>query len=194
LPDGSVLASGGLSSGAYLVDVNAAVYAAEIWRPSLNRWDVMDSEKVTRQYHATALLLPDGRVLSAGGGFCSACPLGTYFNKNAQVFSPAYLFNADGTQATRPSITNAAASIAYGSSFALTTNADIARVTLIALSSVTHSVNMSQRFLELTFSKSGNDLNVSAPANANLAPTGTYMLFVLNAQGVPSLAKMVKVQ
>jgi Domain of unknown function (DUF1929)/Carbohydrate binding domain/Kelch motif len=194
LPDGSAIANGGISNGAALVDVNAAVYAAEIWKPNLNRWDVMDSEKVPRQYHATTLLLPDGRILSAGGGFCGACPLATYFNKNAQIFSPTYLFNKDGTPAARPSITNAPASATYASSFAVTTNADIARVSLIALSSVTHSVNMNQRFMELAFTKSGNNLTVTAPANANLAPPGTYMLFVLNTQGVPSVAKMVKIQ
>jgi hypothetical protein len=194
LPNGSALANGGISNGAALVDVNAAVFASEVWNPSANRWDVMDSEKVPRQYHATSLLLPDGRILSAGGGFCGACPLATYFNKNAQIFSPTYLFNKDGTPAARPSITSAPASAAYASNFAVKTDTDIARVTLIALSSVTHSVNMNQRFMELTFTKSGNNLSVTAPANANLAPPGTYMLFVLNAQGVPSVAKMVKIQ
>jgi Domain of unknown function (DUF1929)/Carbohydrate binding domain/Kelch motif len=194
LPNGSALANGGISNGAALVDVNAAVFATEVWNPNANRWDVMDSEKIPRQYHATTLLLPDGRILSAGGGFCGACPLATYFNKNAQIFSPTYLFNKDGTPAARPSITSAPASAAYASGFAVTTNTDIARVTLIAPSSVTHSVNMNQRFMELAFTKSGNNLAVTAPANANLAPPGTYMLFVLDAQGVPSVAKMLKVQ
>ncbi len=194
LPDGSAIATGGISNGAGLVDVNAAVYPAEVWKPSLDRWDVMASAVVPRQYHSTALLLPDGRILSAGGGFCGACPLATYFNKNAEIFSPTYLFNKDGTPATRPSISSAPASAVYASSFAVTTNTDIARVTLIAPSSVTHSVNMNQRFMELAFTKSGNNLTVTAPANANLAPPGTYMLFVLNAQGVPSVAKMVKLQ
>jgi hypothetical protein len=194
LPDGSAIANGGISNGAALVDVNAAVFAAEIWKPNLNRWDVMDSEKIPRQYHATTLLLPDGRILSAGGGFCGACPLATYFNKNAQIFSPTYLFNKDGTPAKQPAITSAPASTTHNSSFAVKTDTDISRVTLIALSSVTHSVNMNQRFMELAFTKTGNNLTVTAPANANLAPPGTYMLFVLNAQGVPSVAKMVKIQ
>jgi hypothetical protein len=194
LPDGSAIATGGISNGAGLVDVNAAVYPAEVWKPSLDRWDLMASAAVPRQYHSTALLLPDGRILSAGGGFCGACPLATYFNKNAEIFSPTYLFNKDGTAAARPSISSAPASTAYASSFNVTTDTDIARVTLIALSSVTHSVNMNQRFMDLAFTKSGNNLTVTAPANANLAPPGTYMLFVLNAQGVPSVAKMVKIQ
>jgi Domain of unknown function (DUF1929) len=194
LPDGSAIATGGISNGAGLVDVNAAVYPAEVWKPSLDRWDMMASAVVPRQYHSTALLLPDGRILSAGGGFCGACPLATYFNKNAEIFSPTYLFNKDGTPAARPSITGAPASAAYASNLVVTTNTDVSRVTLIALSSVTHSVNMNQRFMELAFTKSGNNLTVTAPLNANLAPPGTYMLFVLNAQGVPSVATMVKIQ
>ena len=194
LPDGSAIATGGISNGAGLVDVNAAVYPAEIWKPSLDRWDMMASAAVPRQYHSTALLLPDGRILSAGGGFCGVCPLATYFNKNAEIFSPTYLFNKDATPAARPSITGAPVSATFASSFTVKTDTDIARVTLIALSSVTHSVNMNQRFMELVFTKAGNNLTVTAPANANLAPPGTYMLFVLNAQGVPSVAKMVKMQ
>jgi Domain of unknown function (DUF1929)/Carbohydrate binding domain len=194
LPDGSAIATGGISNGAGLVDVNAAVYPAEVWKPNLDRWDMMASAAVPRQYHSTALLLPDGRILSAGGGFCGACPLATYFNKNAEIFSPTYLFNKDGTPAARPSITGAPASAAYASNLVVTTNTDVSRVTLIALSSVTHSVNMNQRFMELAFTKSGNNLTVTAPLNANLAPPGTYMLFVLNAQGVPSVATMVKIQ
>ena len=194
LPDGSAIATGGISNGAGLVDVNAAVYPAEVWKPSLDRWDMMASAAVPRQYHSTALLLPDGRILSAGGGFCGVCPLATYFNKNAEIFSPTYLFNKDATPAARPSITGAPVSATFASSFTVKTDTDIARVTLIALSSVTHSVNMNQRFMELVFTKAGNNLTVTAPANANLAPPGTYMLFVLNAQGVPSVAKMVKMQ
>ena len=66
-------------------------------------------------------------------------------------------------------------------------------MTLIKTGSVTHSFNMEQRFLELSFTVSDNVLNVKAPANANLAPPGRYMLFVINAQGVPSVARLVSI-
>jgi Domain of unknown function (DUF1929)/Carbohydrate binding domain len=194
LPDGKVIATGGVGSGAKQIDVRSPVLAAEVWNPSANRWEVMASENIPRQYHSTALLLPDGRILSAGGGFCGNCPLTTYFHKDGQIFSPTYLFNKDGTPAKQPVITSAPATATYGSSFAVKTDTDIARVTLVALSSVTHSVNMNQRFMELSFTKSGNDSTVTTPANPNLAPPGTYMLFVLNAQGVPSVARMLKLQ
>ena len=69
----------------------------------------------------------------------------------------------------------------------------IARVTLIKTGSVTHSFNMEQRFIELPFTRSGTQLLVTAPANLNLAPPGRYMLFVLDTQGVPSIARIVAV-
>src|SRR5213079_49902 len=104
LADGTVLATGGNSSGASLVDLNAGVYAAELWNPATGRWTTLSSMQVTRQYHSTALLLPDGRVMSAGGGVCNTCDQVGYLAKNAEVFSPPYLFAADGTLAPRPVI------------------------------------------------------------------------------------------
>ena len=74
LADGSVLATGGNSSGASLVDLNAGVYNAEVWNPGTGKWRTLAAESVTRQYHSTAMLLPDGRVLSAGGGICGTLP------------------------------------------------------------------------------------------------------------------------
>ena len=76
LADGSVLATGGNSSGAGLVDLDNGVYAAERWNPATGTWTTLAAESVTRQYHSTALLLPDGRVLSSGGGICGTCDAG----------------------------------------------------------------------------------------------------------------------
>jgi len=45
----------------------------------------------------------------------------------------------------------------------------------------------------LSFSVANGTLNATAPANANIAPPGVYMLFVIGADGVPSVAKMVRV-
>ena len=108
LADGTVLATGGNSSGAPLVDLNNGVYTAEQWNPATGQWKTLAPEQVTRQYHSTALLLPDGRVLSAGGGICGTCDSVGYLAKNAQVFSPPYLFKKDGSGelAPRPEITS----------------------------------------------------------------------------------------
>jgi hypothetical protein len=79
----------GNSSGAGLVDLNAGVYAAERWNPATGTWTTMAAQSQTRQYHSTALLLPDGRVLSAGGGLCGTCDAVGYLAKDAGGVQPA---------------------------------------------------------------------------------------------------------
>ena len=123
LADGSVLATGGNSSGAGLVDLNNGVYAAERWNPATGTWTTLAAESVTRQYHSTAVLLPDGRVLSSGGGICGTCDSVGYLAKNAQVFTPPYLFKTDGSGqlADRPVIDAAPAVANYGLPFQIDT-------------------------------------------------------------------------
>jgi Domain of unknown function (DUF1929)/Bacterial Ig-like domain len=197
LADGTVLATGGNSSGAPLVDLNNGVYPAELWDPATGTWRTLAAMQVTRQYHSTALLLPDGRVLSAGGGICGTCDSVGYLGKNAEVFSPPYLFKKDGSGdlAPRPQISSAPDHVSYNAPFAISTPnaASIAKVALVRLGAVTHSVNMEQRYVPLSFTANSGSLNATAPANANVAPPGVYMLFVIGTDGVPSVAKMVRV-
>ena len=135
LPDSTVLITGG-SSGAGFNNASAPVYPAERWNPASEQFTTLASATRYRGYHSIALLLPDGRVLSSGGDN----------EPNAEVFSPPYLF-----QGARPVVTSVPSTISYGQSFFVTTPdaASIAAVTLIRLSSVTHSFNMNQRFLRL---------------------------------------------
>src|SRR5215211_6440022 len=197
LADGTVLATGGNSSGEPLVDLNNGVYPAELWNPATGQWQTLAAMQVTRQYHSTALLLPDGRVLSSGGGICGTCDSVGYLAKNAEVFTPPYLFKKDGSGelAPRPEITSAPDEVAYNAPFAISTPnaASIGKVALVRLGAVTHSVNMEQRYVPLTFSADGGALNATAPANANIAPPGIYMLFAIGTDGVPSVARMVRV-
>src|SRR6185503_10093715 len=115
------------------------------------QWTTLAAQAVTRQYHSTALLLPDGRVLSSGGGICGTCDQVGYLAKNAEVFTPPYLFAKDGSGqlAPRPEITGAPGSVSYGASFQITTPsaASIRKVALIRLGSQTHSVEMEQRYV-----------------------------------------------
>ena len=196
LADGSVLATGGNSSGAGLVDLNAGVYPAELWSPATGQWRTLAAMQITRQYHSTALLLADGRVLSSGGGICGTCDQVGYLGKNAEVFSPPYLFKADGTLASRPAIDAAPASAGYGAPIQIATGnpASIAKVALVRLGAVTHSDNMEQRYIPLSFTTGATGLTAAAPINANVAPPGPYMLFLVDANGVPSVARMVSVQ
>jgi Domain of unknown function (DUF1929) len=152
-----------------------------------------------RQYHSVAVLLIDGRVLVGGTTFqpeshkdCGDVP----DELQQEIFSPPYLFNSEGGWAMRPVITSAPETISYGTNFIVDTPNQmiITRVTLVRLSSVTHSTNMNQRFNNLSFAKVIAGLNVQPPANGNIAPPGHYMLFIFNKAGVPSVAKIVKLQ
>jgi hypothetical protein len=198
LADGSVLATGGLSSNASLVDLNAGVYAAELWNPETGRWRELSSAMVTRQYHSIALLLPDGRVMTGGGGVCGDCQRLGYLRKDIEIFSPPYLFKSDGSGelATRPSISKAPDRISYNRSFNITTKQAryISKAALVKLGSPTHGQDMEQRYIPLNFSRRGKKLKLTSPANANVAPPGYYMLFIVDDEGVPSIAKMVQVK
>ena len=194
LADGQVLVTHG-SSGAGFNNVAAAVHAAELWNPTTESWSTMASEARSRVYHSTALLLPDARVLSSGSGEGAGV---LYENSEftAQVFSPPYLFNPDGTLAARPVVSAAPSKISYGQSFSVQTPdpASISRGTLIRLSSVTHAFNQSQLIYPLSFTATGaTSLDAVGPANGNLAPPGPYMLFLIDRKGVPSKARMVTV-
>jgi Domain of unknown function (DUF1929) len=197
LADGSVLATGGNSSGAELIDMNNGVYAAELWNSATGTWKTMAAEQVTRQYHSTALLLPDGRVLSSGGGICGTCDEVGYLAKNAQVFTPPYLFKKDGSGqlAARPQITAVADALPYNAPFWISTPnpGSIGKVALVRLGAVTHSVNMDQRYVPLGFAAGAGTINATSPPNANIAPPGVYMLFVTGSEGVPSAARMVRI-
>ena len=195
LADGSVLATGGNSTGASLIDMNGGVYNAERWDPATGQWTTLAAQAVTRQYHSTALLLPDGRVLSSGGGICGTCDQVGYLAKNAEVFTPPYLFKNDGSGqlAPRPQITSAPGSVSHGASFQISTPnaASISKVGLIRLGSQTHSVEMEQRYLPLSFTAGAGTLTASVPANVHTAVPGIYMLFIVDSAGVPSVASMV---
>jgi len=184
LPDGTVIVTGG---GSTLDghDVTKAVFAAELWSPTTETWRTLASASVPRLYHSTALLLPDGRVLSAGSGNDS----GAVDQTRGQIFSPPYLFKGP-----RPTITLAPDVIAYGGPFSVQTPdaASIASVSLIRLGAVTHAFDEDQRFLPLAFTASPGALSIQAPANANLAPPGYYMLFLVGSNGVPSVASFVR--
>lgn len=197
LADGTVLATGGNSSGAPLVALKAGVYPAELWSPATGTWRTLASMRVTRQYHSTALLLPDGRVLSAGGGICGRCDEVGYLNKNAEIFSPPYLFAKDGSGALapRPTVAAAPSSVTEGTQFTVSTPdaGSISKVALVRLGAVTHSNNMEQRYVPVPFTAASDMLTVTAPANANIAPPGDYMLFLVNSAGVPSVAPIVNV-
>lgn len=184
LPDGNVLAVGG--STQYSLVSTSGVRAAELWNATTETWSTMASMQDLRMYHSTGILLPDGRVLVAGGG--RAAPAVDY--PTAEIYSPPYLFKG-----ARPTITSAPSSVTYGATMTIDTPdaATIASAALVRLPSVTHTVNMDQRYIPLSFTASGSGLNIVAPGDGNVAPPGYYMLFIVNGNGIPSVARIVQI-
>jgi len=185
LPDGNVLVTGG---GRTVVDYDTAnaVFQAELWSPTTEGWTTLASMHAPRLYHGTAILLPDARVLVAGGGRSPGPDPRDQLN--AEIFAPPYLFKG-----TRPTITSAPGTLVYNQQFTVQTPnaADIAKVSLIPVGNMTHGFNTTQRLVPLTFTAGAGSLTVTAPVNSNLAPPGIYMLFIVNSAGVPSVAAIV---
>ena len=184
LPTGEVLVTSG-SSGTGFNDNALAVHAAEMWNPNTGRWTVLASNSVNRTYHSTSILLPDGRILHTGGEGGEKAT-----SRGAELFSPPYLFKGP-----RPTITSAPQLVHYGASFTVGTPdaSNVAKVSFISLGAATHAFDMGQRLLNLTFQRETGALTITAPASGNIAPPGYYMLFIMNTDSVPSVAKIVKV-
>ncbi|KAK5652039.1 hypothetical protein OQA88_10942 [Cercophora sp. LCS_1] len=189
LPDGTVLVTGG-TRGAGFNDLSNPVRQAELFDPAANKWIDMASESFNRCYHSVALLLPDGRVMSGGGGEYGGITKDDCLT-NAQFFEPPYLYKPG----QRPVIVNAPSEISYGKEFAVTLQSGdaIGKVSWVRLGSVTHCRNMNQSLIFLQRNQNGPTLTVTAPANANLAPPGHYLLFVLSNTGKPSVGKVVRI-
>ena len=189
LPDGKVWLNGGGESTTSLVDAD---YQSQTWDPATGLWTTGAAAVRARLYHSTSLLLPDATVLTAGGG-----SPGPQTNLNGEIFYPPYLYKNDGSGelAERPQIMAAPQQqLGWGESFDLevASATAISRVSLLRSGSATHSFNNEQRFLDLPFEQIGSTLRLRTPALRTLAPPGFYLLFVLDADGVPSIAKMIR--
>lgn len=196
LPDGKVFVSGGAKRDSSelkgLIDypANEVAYTSELYDPATGQWADGATAKRMRLYHSTSLLLPDASVLTLGGG----AP-GPQTNLDAEIYYPPYLFAADGKRAVRPTISDAPMSAMAGSSIAVATPdaTNIAKVVLVKTGSVTHSFDMDQRRLELSFSLDGAGLKAQLPEQDSLTPPGQYMLFLIDRAGVPSHADILRI-
>jgi hypothetical protein len=180
LPNGLVFETGG-----GLINREDPVFEASMYNPAANTFTPgMATDPVPRTYHSSAFLLPDGRVMAIGNN-----PGDGSFDMRISVYSPPYLFHG-----ARPQITNVATSQwHYGATEQITVNQEIVSAELIRPAAVTHSSDPNQRYVALPLTVSGNHIGLSVTTNPNIAPSGWYMLFVTNANGVPSVAKWVHV-
>lgn len=193
LADGTVLVTGG-TSGPGFNDLSPGkpVHVAELWEPATEQWTALAAEEVDRCYHSTAVLLPDATVLSAGGGEFVA---GSRPNdprdshRNAQIFHPPYLFRGP-----RPEIRSAPAEVTYGETFRLAVSGpDVGKITWIRLPSMAHALDHSQRINVLNFRRHDHGVIVDAPEEPRTCLPGHYMLFALSKAGVPSVARIVRI-
>ncbi|HEY0563533.1 MAG TPA: Ig-like domain-containing protein [Methylophilus sp.] len=191
LANGQVVVTGGTTYG-NLNGANA-VYAAEIWDANTGTWTTAASAAVFRGYHSNVALLPNGTLLSTGGG----AP-GPVSNLNAEIYYPPYLFsssNGVSSLAARPVI-KAISGLSYSHNAPLqldmATSDTISQLVLIGISKGTHAFNSGQRRIPLTFSQESYRLTTTTP-NAFIAPPGYYQVVALNANGVPSLGTIVAI-
>ncbi len=191
MPDGKVAVFGGQSYPVPFSDATSAM-TPEIWDPATGKFTRMASMAVPRNYHSVANLLPDGRIFTGGGGLCGACATN---HSDGAIFTPPYLLEADGTEKTRTVITGGVpAGAANGAKLAVTTDAAVTSFALVRAGAATHSTDNDQRRVPLTFRETGTGAyEVTVPADPGVALPGTYFLFALNAEGVPSKAKMINV-
>ena len=222
LPDGKVLVTGGVSCRGFN---NIATFddgipecsggearAPELYNPQDDTWTTMNAHSQVRGYHSVAALLPDGRVLVGGGGFPGAIgevddegdvimnftddSARLFGHKNVEIFSPPYLFDANGDLATRPQITSTPpASVTYGEQFTINTSNTGSQptVSFVRLPSVTHGNNQDQRVVPVNPELVANGIRITVPSSSAELPPGYYMMFVLNGS-VPSVAAIIRVQ
>jgi hypothetical protein len=192
LPDGTYMILNGAHQGvagfglATDPNLNAVLYDPR--KPVNHRFTVMANTTVARMYHSEAILMDDGRVLVSGSD-----PQDDRFPQEyrVEVFIPPYLMG----NPTRPaiSLSSAASDWAYGGQYTFTTTSTITKVSLMGAGGSTHGNSMGQRTIFPAFSCSGGSCTVTAPPGAHICPPGWFQLFALNAAGVPSMAKWVRI-
>ncbi|MGW3201074.1 galactose oxidase-like domain-containing protein [Streptomyces sp. NPDC001118] len=177
LPDGKVLETGGA-----LHNRANPVYESSLYDPAANTFQQVAADPEARGYHSSAFLLPDGRVMATGDN-----PGNGSWNHNVSIYTPPYLYKG-----TRPTITSVISQEwKYGDTQRITVDRPIAKAELIRPAAVTHSSDPNQRFVDLPLSVNGNNVDLNVTNNPNLAPPGWYMLFAVDANGVPSVAQWV---
>ena len=193
MPNGEVLVTGGESWGRVFSD-RFAVTTSEIWNPDTGEWRAADSISSPRTYHSWAVLLEDARVMTGGGGLCGDCGVN---HRSAQVFTPAYLLNSDGSDAVRPEIGSVASTLFAGERLVASVQnapSDL-RFSLVRFSSVTHSINTDQRWIPVDSTEIESGLHsVELPVNPNVLIPGRYWLFAYSRDGAPSVGHPVLIE
>jgi hypothetical protein len=186
LPDGSLVAVGGGTGGApHIYATTEAHRRVELFEPGASAWRLGPAQRGDRAYHSTAVLLPDGSVVSAGDDDLADGDIDTY-----EIYRPPYFFRGP-----RPIIASAPRAVGYGRTARVESpDTDIVRAVLVAPGSTTHAVDMSQRAVSLPVVRraDGTGYDLEAPLSADVAPPGYHMLFLVDTAGRPSVASWVR--
>ena len=192
LPDGKVFIVGGQTFGIAFNEEHVQ-FVPELYDPDTNTFTQLQQSNFARVYHHISILLPDARVLTAGGGLCGNCSANHY---DGQIFTPPYLLTARGEPRPRPRFAkNPPRSAPVGGTIAFATAAKIASASLVRLCSTSHTVNTDQRRVPLTLSRLWftNSYTARLPTDPGILIPGPWMLFVMDRDGVPSFAQTIMV-
>jgi galactose oxidase len=190
LPDGKVYIAGGQTFGVAFNEENVQ-FAPELYDPETDTFTELTENNIVRVYHTVSILLPDGRVLTGGGGLCGNCSANHY---DGQIFTPPYLLTDKGEPRPRPEITERLPrSVRVGKNVYFSANGDIRSASLVRLGSATHTVNTDQRRVPLVLKRSAllRKWSVAIPSDPGIVIPGYWMLFVMDANGTPSVAKTI---
>ncbi|KAJ5931166.1 hypothetical protein N7466_006659 [Penicillium verhagenii] len=196
LPDGSVFVVGGQSYGVPFgqddVQMTPELFIPDSSSPNGGTWKTLETGTIIRVYHSLALLLQDGTVFTGGGGLCGNCSSNHF---DGQIYTPAYLLNADGSPKDRPEIQSVSpSSVKPGATVEVTTAGPVdTAASIIRYGSTTHTVNTDQRRIGIELKPAGdNKYTFDIPSEAGQALPGYYMLFVMK-DGTPSYSVNLQV-
>ncbi len=190
LPSGEVMVIGGNTSGLKFSDVGS-ILTPELWNPRTGTWRSLTAMATPRNYHSVALLLPDGRVWSGGGGLSATVATN---HQDAEIYTPPALFAPNGSLAVRPVITEAPTLIGPNNTFTVRATPGIGKFAFIRMSAVTHSVNTDLRYLSVPYVETTPGVyTLTAHSSSNVLMPGYWMLFALDAQSVHSVSKIIQV-
>ncbi|MEZ0095601.1 galactose oxidase-like domain-containing protein [Streptacidiphilus sp. EB129] len=201
MPDGTLFTVNGAfdirdyGNGPYNPNADLKYRQTE-FRDIQGNWKLGPVQRLPRGYHSNAVILPDGRVLITGDELQQIAnnpDIKSGMNGTIEIYEPPYLQTGN-----RPTLESAPTGpLNYNKSFTVTTTTPdrVTRAVLLAPITSTHSVDTGQRQVEVQITgRNGGQLTLQTPPLAAAAPPGYYMLFLLDAAGVPSVAKWIKLE